>query len=227
MFNNLLGFWKGKDFLSNVLEEFNQMLSDAQSIFSSVCRKLIYNEDVTGLEDTVYDVDKKINDLQKNIRKKIIQHLSLRPSVDISACLLLMSVVKDAERLGDYCKNLFEVIQFLQKPIDQKRYQDLFDRMDQDILELFEITKKAFIESDENTASTSWHYESRIAKRCDKIIRNLAKSNISVNEAVCFTLIARHFKRITAHLANTATSVILPLDELDYFDEKQKNSETD
>ncbi len=223
MFNNLLSFWKGKDFLSNVLEEFSQMLSDAQSMFSCVCRKLIHNEDIAGLEDAVYDADKKINELQRNIRKKIVQHLSLRPSVDISACLLLMSVVKDAERLGDYCKNLFEVVQLLEKPIDQKRYQDLFDKMDQDILELFEITKKAFIESDQNTASMSWHYESRIAKRCDKIIQNLAKSNISVNEAVCFALIARYFKRITAHLANTATSVILPLDELDYFDERKKD----
>ena len=227
MFNNLLSFWKGKDFLSNVLEEFSRMLDDAQSMFSRVCRKLLYNQDIEGLEDTVYEVDKKINEMQKNIRKKIVQHLSLRPSVDISACLLLMSVVKDAERLGDYCKNLFEVTCLLENPIDQNKYQNLFDKSDQDILELFEVTKKAFIESDVNTASTSWQYESRIVKRCDKIIRNLAKSNISVNEAVCFTLIARYFKRITAHLANTATSVILPLDELDYFDESQKGEASD
>ena len=48
----------------------------------------------------------------------------------------------------------------------------------------------------------------------------MAHGNLSVNEAVCFTLTARHFKRLAAHLTNIATSVILPLSELDYFDEK-------
>jgi len=41
--------------------------------------------------------------------------------------------------------------------------------------------------------------------------------------AVCFALIAKHFKRIVAHLVNIATSVILPLSDLDYFDERRKN----
>ena len=121
MFKNLLNFWKGKDFLSRVLDEFKEMLNGTQDMFNSVCKKLIHNEEVIALEDKIYDVDKKINDLEKDIRKKIVGHLSLQPSVDVSACLLLMSVVKDAERLGDYCKNLFEVIQFVDKPIDKDK----------------------------------------------------------------------------------------------------------
>ena len=58
---------------------------------------------------------------------------------------------------------------------------------------------------------------------CDKIVEQLVHSDLSVNEAVCFTLIARHFKRIVAHLVNIATSVVLPLSELDYFDERRAN----
>ena len=34
MFKNLLNFWKGKDFLSGVLEEFKEMLNDAQERFN-------------------------------------------------------------------------------------------------------------------------------------------------------------------------------------------------
>ena len=173
----------------------------------------------------MYSIDKKINDLEKDIRSKVVKHLSLQPSVDVSACLLLMSVVKDAERLGDYCKNLFEVIQLLDKPIDKNKYSQLFNSIDVEILELFNQTKKAFIESDENMAALSWNYERKIVKRCDKIIEKLSKSNLSVNEAVCFTLIARYFKRLAAHLANIATSVILPINELDYFDERKKDEE--
>ena len=73
-------------------------------------------------------------------------------------------------------------------------------------------------------SSLSWDYEGKIVKKCDKIIEKLSKTSLSVNEAVCFTLIARYFKRIAAHLANIATSVILPISELDYFDERKKEN---
>jgi phosphate uptake regulator len=222
MFKNLLQFWKGKDFLSQVLDEFKAMLDNAQSMFDSVCRRLIDNETENNLEDSIYNLDNKINDAERDIRKRIVEHLSMQPSVDVSTSLLLMSVVKDAERLGDYAKNLLDVTKILEKPIDKSRYKDLFNSIDQEILELFGQTKKAFIESDEDKAAESWNYETKIVKRCEEVIAKLAKSNLSANEAVCFTLIARHFKRIAAHLTNIATSVILPLTDLDYFDEKRK-----
>ena len=70
-------------------------------------------------------------------------------------------------------------------------------------------------------ANSAWEYEKRIARSCDEIVRKVAQSNLTVNEAVCFALIARYFKRIMAHLVNIATSVVLPLSDLDYFDEKR------
>ena len=77
-------------------------------------------------------------------------------------------------------------------------------------------------EADQSKAEASWGDEHRIAIRCDRILKEVAKSKLSVNEAVSLALIARHFKRIVAHLTNIATSVILPLSELDYFDEKRE-----
>lgn len=109
------------------------------------------------------------------------------------------------------------------QPIDKPRFSQLFNRMKEDMLALFAATKEAFIKSDEEKASLSWKYERKIVKKCDEIVEELAKSSLSVNEAVCFTLIARYFKRLAAHLlANIATSVILPLSDLDYFDEKKR-----
>lgn len=222
MFKNILDFWKGKDFLSEVLEKFESMLDSSKDMFELVCKKLIYNEDIKGLEDSVYDIDKSINELERGIRRRVTEHLTLRPSVDVATSLLLMSVVKDAERLGDYCKNLYEVVNLLEKPLDKEVYSDLFNGMDGKILEFFSETKKVFRESDEQGAGVLWEYERRIVKECDKIIVRLAKSGLSTNEAVCFTLIARHFKRLSAHLANIGTSVVLPISDLDYFDERRK-----
>jgi phosphate transport system protein len=223
MFDNLIKFWKGDDYLSKVLSEFQQMLVDSQNIFNSVFKFLVENEETPGLEDKVFGLDKKVNQLERDIRTRIITHLSLRPEVDTSMSLLLMSVIKDAERLGDYGKNLFGVSQILAKPIEKAKYHSYFGDIDKDIINLFEDTKNAFMDNDEGKAAKTWKYEDKIVKFCDNVIDKLAKSDdLSTNEAVSYTLIARYYKRIAAHLANIATSVILPLNDLDFYDEKHK-----
>lgn len=221
MFESLLNFWKGKDFLIQVFGEFKEMLTLTKNMYDLVIRKLIDNETVGGLKEQIYEIDKKVNESEKLIRRKIAQHLLLQPSVDVTACLLLMSVVKDAERLGDYCKNLFEITELLEKPINKKLYNELFDSIDKDVAELFGNTQKAFMESNEAKARLSFDEENKIIRRSDEAIKKLAKSTMPVNEAVCFTLLARHFKRLASHLANIASAVVMPIQDLDYFDEKQ------
>jgi phosphate transport system protein len=223
MFKNLLSFWKGKDFLLQVMEDFKVMLDEAESMFEIVCARLTGGRDEPELKERIYKIDKKINDLQKEIRRRIVEHLSLQPTVDVNACLILMSVVKEAERLGDYSKNLYEVTQLLAHPIDKALFSRHFDSLDRDIVKLFGQTKDAFIDADEEEARSTWDYHRRINTTCDKIVADVARSDLSVNEAVCLALVARHFKRIVSHLVNIATSVVLPLSDLDYFDEKREN----
>lgn len=224
MFKNLLHFWRGKDFLTQVLDEFKKMLDDTHQMFNSVCSRLIDNQQQAGLKDNIYSLDKKVNNLERDIRKRIIEHLVIQPSMDLSTSLLLMSVVKDAERLGDYAKNLFEVTKILGGPLDKEKYLQLFDNIGQDLEKLFNITKEAFIESDEKKAAAAWESETKIVNRCEDIFLELANGDLPVNTAVSFTLIARYFKRIAAHLTNIATSIIVPLDQLDYYREKRKKT---
>lgn len=223
MFKNLLDFWKGKDFLTSIFSDFGSMLKDAQEMFGMVCQDLMGNKSSPALKEKIYDVDKKINLLEKDIRKRIIEHLSIQPAVDMPMSLLMMSVVKDAERLGDYSKNIYEVSSITKRPFDRETYNRLFNNMDKAIIKMFDDTKKAFIKSDEKTARDIFAAERKIVKRCDNIIEEIAKTTLNANQAVTFVLIARYFKRTTAHLTNIATSVILPISELDFFDEKRRS----
>ena len=126
MFKNLLSFWKGKDFLLQVMQDFKIMLDEAESMFEIVCARLTDGADEPELKERIYKIDKKINDLQKDIRRRIVEHLSLQPTVDVNVCLILMSVVKDDERLGDYSKNLYEVTELLERPIDKLLFLQYF-----------------------------------------------------------------------------------------------------
>lgn len=223
MFNNLLSFWKGKDFLKGVLDDFERMLNDTEDMFKKVCRKLLEGKSEEDLKDRIYKIDREVNRLEKEIRKRIVEHLSIQGSVDLPACLVLMSVVKDAERLGDYAKNIFEVTELLEKPLDKNIFEDLFGDLDKKIINEFSQTRAAFIESDKKTARDILIIEREIVKTCDEIINKLAKSNFPTNTAVCLTLLARYFKRTAAHLTNIASSVILPISDLDFFDEKLRH----
>lgn len=220
MFKNLISFWKGKDFLTEVLQEFKKMLEDTKYMFESVLSCLMEEKKDPALEEKVYVVDKKVNLLEKEIRKRIVEHLSIQPTVDVPVSLVLMSVVKDAERVGDYCKNILEIVKLLDKPLRKDLFTDLFDGIDKKIVKQFERTQKAFMESDEKVAKEILYMEREIVKNCDGILKKLAKSDLATNEAVCLTLLARYFKRVVAHLANIGSSVILPITDLDFFDEK-------
>ena len=64
-------------------------------------------------------------------------------------------------------------------------------------------------------------YKKRIAELENKIIE-LTSSELSSRDIVCLVLICRFYKRIAAHLSNIATSVVMPVDFMDFFDEPGK-----
>ena len=222
MFKKLAALIKGEDFIDTVVEEFKEMLEGSTKMYQLACETVIHGKKIENVEDEIYSIDKNINKLEKDIRKRLLEHLVLQPTVDVSACLVLMSVVKDAERLGDYCKNLYDVTEIMHNPIDEAKFKDLFGSVERDLGDLFEKTKIAYVESDEEVAGECWDFQRRIARSCNKAIRKLAASDYPVNEAVCLTLISRHLKRLSSHLTNIATAPIVPVSELDYFDEKIK-----
>ncbi len=223
MFKTLIQFWRGKDFLQSVLEDFTGILNDTEDMFKAVSNKLIRGEEQNDLKKMIYTSDDKVNSIVKDIRKRVMSHLSLKPMIDLHVSLLLISVVKDAERIGDFSKNMLEVDGMLEKQITEPEFRDWFGNIDEEILDVFSKTKTAFAESDEKMAAQLWQNEREIVQKCDGIIAKLSKSDLPVNQAVCFTLLSRYFKRITAHLTNIATSVVLPISDLDYFDEKRIN----
>ncbi|MBL7158841.1 MAG: hypothetical protein ISS91_04970, partial [Candidatus Omnitrophica bacterium] len=220
MFKNFMALWKGKDFLTEVLEDFKKMLNDSKCMFNSVIAGLIEGKTPPDLKSKIYEMDRRVNRVEREIRKRIVEHLAIQPSVDVPVSLVFMSVVKDAERVGDYCKNIFELIALLGKPLDNKIYQSFFNGIEGQITDLFAKTEKAFIKSDEELAREILSKERKIMKNCDEIVGKLAKSSLSTNEGVCLALLARYFKRVAAHLTNIGSSVILPVSDLDFFDEK-------
>ncbi len=216
MFSKLNVLWKGDAPLKDQYGQFIEMLNIVRDMFHKVSKTLRVCEDMEELEGVVYKTDITINKLERKIRKELVTYLTLNPGVEIPGCLVLMSITKDAERLGDYCKNLYEAIVYWKKPCSELYYCDKITEFENYVNELFDSTIKAFEEEDDVLAAEIIQDEVKWNRRFDNFIKDLAESEINTKEAVCTTLMVRMLKRLQAHLSNIASSVVLPVHHIDH-----------
>ncbi|MDP6461922.1 MAG: PhoU domain-containing protein, partial [Gemmatimonadota bacterium] len=178
-------------------------------------------ENPEAIRDDLYARDREINHRERKIRRRIISHLAANPSDhEIPTAFILTSLVKDAERIGDYVKNLYEVHQIHGgKDLCREAYDRHFDGVRTLAKELFIETRGCFSDSDTDRARRVIETGREAMRRCDEALPVIASGDHEVPEAVSLVLTARYYKRILAHLVNIATAVVMPADKVDYFDE--------
>ena len=71
--------------------------------------------------------DKEINNYQKEVRKKVITHFSISRNIeDFPSGMVLLSIIIDVERLGDYTKNILDLaINYEEKIISEELLDEL------------------------------------------------------------------------------------------------------
>ena len=219
MFRQLFSALKGSETLDDAFAEFSQMLEHASWMFVQANAVLRRDVEASDSRDAIFERDKSINALVRSIRRKIVRHLTINPGMDVAACLALMSVAKDAERIGDYCKNVFEVGQFYRQDFHIARYHEPLEEMRQEVESLFSSVQEAFLNSDSSRAKEALAAAREARMKSDSIIEQLLRddSSIETHEAVAYSLLARHYKRVAAHLANIATAVGGRIEDLDFI----------
>jgi phosphate uptake regulator len=225
MFKELIEALRQRPLLKQMWSEMEQMLNDAVEMYRPVADVLAGRKKLTkDTHDSIYETDNRINDLQRNVRKQLVEHLSVSPGSDVPISLVLMSITKDAERLGDYCKNLLEIAEAMETPLGTGPYGDRMNELMTELGELFEPMATATVNSDKALAESSVEKGRALAKKCNVTIENLIADDLPTRDAVLLALATRYLKRIALHLTNIGTSVVMPLHRLDYFDEEGKTA---
>ncbi|MFW6108571.1 MAG: PhoU domain-containing protein [bacterium] len=220
MLRELLDAWRGKDTLSRMVAELTGMLDEGEAMFEAACAVLFDGQDPQPLRDDLYARDRQVNETEWTVRKQIVEHLSVNPGPHAPASLVLMSVVKDADRVADYAKNLFEVVEIAPGGFGRDRFVESFLSVADRLRATFEKTRRAFAEEDESLAHELVEDEQTLEKTFDGMIPQLAEADLPGRQAVAYTLTARHLKRISAHLGNIASTVVMPIHKIDYYDPK-------
>ena len=216
MLKEIIALWKGETFMEKVVREFGGMLSDDEYLYTLAWEAFLGRADIEQTMKPFYEKDISVNKREREIRRMLAEHLSIHPRQDISGCLAMMSLVKDAERIGDHSKNIFEIAIVLQGVFEEMKYLERLSSIQKRIADRFPLLKVAFLESDEDAAKRILNDYGAIKAACNKILSELLSEEMPTREAVATTLLSRYLKRINSHMSNIASGLVYPLDQIDF-----------
>lgn len=216
MFKELIGLWKKHGLLTQVVEEFAQMLNDDGYVFSNAWRALQGKVAIQEIEKPIRERDKSVNQRERKIRRMLVEHLSLNPRQDVSGCLAMMSLVKDAERIGDYSKNIFDVGVLLKGHAREMKYFDRLSGIQDRIWNRLSQLERAFPSGDERLAKEILAGYAEIKNDCSQVLEDLFSDKLETQEAVSTALLSRFLKRINSHISNITSGIVYPIDQIDF-----------
>lgn len=205
----------GSTGLVKMRADFGQMLDAGRHMFNTAANAFLGGTDLEVIRQDIFKTDKRINHAQQQIRREIVVHATVHGAAEFPACLVLMSVTKDAERMGDYAKNIFDLAEVSpQKPAGEYK-ADLVELKDR-ISSLMATCREAFDKEDDETARALIVESQEIEDHCDAAISKLVQAGAEGDMGTTYALAYRYFKRVSSHAFNVATSIVQPLDKIDF-----------
>lgn len=214
MFGGLWDFLKGKPtLLDDATVDCLMMLQMGREMFRIVTYAL-ENESSRKVREQVAAMDKQVNREQEKVRKKVFEHLAISRKTSLLRGLQLTSIVIDLERIGDYGKNMAELVDVLPAKLDFRNYQAPYDEVQNAVNELFELTGEVLRDNDEKKAKGIINMYDGVSKRCDGTVMELFDTfdeGETINKSdLGLALLMRYMKRVAAHLKNIASTVSNP-----------------
>ncbi len=202
-----------------------KMLLDNRHTFDLAINAVVGGTEAKSVGKEVRRSDKRVNRAEREIRRRLVVHGSVQGvRTDLTRVLIAMSIIKDAERVGDQAKNIWDLADEgfdLSAADDIKALVAMRDRTSN----LMGECARIYQERDYDAAHALIPQMDDILDEYDDCVVGQLNSTESAQHAVPRALLCRYLKRITAHLMNVMTSLVMPLERLDYYDESKADRE--
>ncbi|SVA19553.1 uncharacterized protein METZ01_LOCUS72407 [marine metagenome] len=220
IFTEIISVWRKEDLLSEAWEKSLEMLDLSHNMFVKAVKKSKKQESLSVLKQ-LKNRDKEINKYQREVRRKIITHVSLQNNInDISSIMVLMNMVVDIERIGDYSKNILDLAIYYPERLNTKILHPELHEIEQVVKSRFDKTVDAIKTEDVELASKLIKgFKKQVTTASDRIVNNIISGELNLesgSESAATVLYARYLKRIGSHLKNITTTVINPIDSIGY-----------
>ncbi len=225
----VLDFFRGRrqgSAIEDVEHTLVAMLRDGRDVFDAATQAVFGGGKSKETKREVKGTDRQINASQREVRRILMTHSAVTGDADLPLVLAYMSVVKDVERIGDYSKNLYDIaklgVDFSTAP-DGEQLEHYRNAVGQ----LIDDAASAFEERNVDRARSLVAKADGFLAEYDDHVFAQARSGGAAFDAVSRVLFFRFLKRITAHVMNLLTALVLPVDQLDYYDEAIDDREDD
>jgi phosphate uptake regulator len=223
VFKKFKDLFKAEDLLDSALSTTIKMLEFDQQMFEA-SRKTLRESDTAELPFDIKKTDRKINKYEREVRRLVLAHLSVSGVADLVPGLVLVSIVIDVERIGDYTKNMYDLAREHEKRLPGGSFEADIARMERHVIEVFPKTIDVLRNQDQDLGREIMRYEDDIGKRSEQIVADLIAekdSTITGGSAIALALYARFLKRINAHLTNIASAIVNPFPRIGF---REKNN---
>jgi phosphate uptake regulator len=198
------------------------MMRDGREVYDAAVDAVFGGGKSKETKKTVSTTDRGINEGQRTVRRAIVLKAAVAGGTELPLMLTYMSVVKDVERVGDNAKNIYDLAKYGldfsgdEDEAELTRYRDAVGQLISDAADVFE-------NRDNERAAELVAKADGFLDEYDAHVKAAAQSSGAASDAVARALYFRYLKRITAHLMNLMTSLTMPIDQLDYYDEAKED----
>jgi phosphate transport system protein len=220
VFQDIVKLWNSDDLLSQAWDESYKMMVLSNEIFNQAIKYLRNGEN----KETIIALKKRdmeINAYQKNVRRKVVTHYAVSQDIDdLPNGLVLLNMVVDVERVGDYTKNILDLALNHPNTIRSEDFSEDLHHVENEVIERFRKTLEAIHTQDADVArSLMKTYKETLTDVSDTIVNGCISGEIRLGDecqTVALALYARYLKRIGAHLKNITTVLVNPFDAVGY-----------
>lgn len=201
-----------------MLEFDHQMYRDSHRILRA--------SDTNELPYDFKEADRRINKFEREVRRKVLTHLTVTSQRNLVPGLVLTTIVIDVERLGDFTKNIAGLVGSQAARLRGGPHEEGLKRIEEAIEKEFPEAIEILKNQDEEKAAAIVDQEPFVAETANGVIDALVAGEhdtLSGAEAVRLALYTRYLKRINAHLTNIASSIVNPFPRIGFRSKKPRH----
>lgn len=220
IFREIVNLWKSEDLLSQAWDESYEMMMLSNEIFTQAIKYLREGENQDIIK-ALKKRDVEINIFQRDVRRKVVTHYAISQDIDnLPNGLVLLNMVVDVERVGDYTKNILDLALNHPNIIKSEEFSEDLYHVEQEVISRFSKTIEAIHTQDADVAQSMMvSYKETLTSISDDIVNGCISGEITLGDeskTVSLALYARYLKRIGAHLKNITTVLVNPFDAVGY-----------
>lgn len=218
MFRQWLEIFKKDTLMDRAYKRSFMMLDLTREMFLKAKESLRFREDCE-VDVNIKDKDQEINRYEREVRRNVFNHLAVGGTTKLPSALVLVSIIIDIERIGDYTKNIVELALAHPGKLKGGQFEKDLQRVEASVEDNFAKTRVCFESGDKNSALKLLEEYKWVNDVCDDSLNGLIREddkNIQPGDAVALGIYFRWLKRVNSHLRNITTSVVNPFDRIGF-----------